>query len=108
MAIFCPDSQLRRYQHWIVVAALIAALHVTDDLPLHPHHLGSRIQRRCSAIRPLNRSELTFRHSLLELLSHLAVGSLAHAAVYRRLQNRTLVLNSRAFKDVIAGIRHRL
>jgi len=42
------------------------------------------------------------RHSLFELLSHLAVGSLAHAAVYRRLQDRTLVLNSRAFKDVIA------
>ena len=106
VAIFCPDSQLWRHQHRIAIAPLIAALHMADDLALHPHHLGSRIQWRCSTICSSNLPKLPTRHPLFKLLSYLAVGSLSHAAVYSRLQDRAFVLNSGAFKDMVARIRH--
>ena len=106
MTILGPDPQRRRNQHRIVIAALIAALHVTDDLPLHANHLSSRIQRRSSALRALNRPKLPTRYPLRKLLSHLAVGSLPHTPIYRCLQNCSFVLNSRALEDVVARICH--
>ncbi len=79
---------------------------MANDLPLHPNHLGSRVLRRCSAICSCNLPKLASRHPLLKLLSHLAVGSLPHAAVYRRLQDRSFILNSGALKDMVARIGH--
>ncbi len=108
MTILSPDAQLRRHQHWIVIATLITALHVTDDLPLHTNHFRGRIQGSRSTIRPLNRPKLPTRYPLFKLLSHLVVRGLSHAAVYRRLQDCAFVLNCGAFEDVIAGISHRL
>ncbi len=108
MAIFCPDSQLWRYQHWIVVTTLIAALHVTDDLSLHADHFRGRVEWRCSAIRPLNRPKLPSHYPLLKLIAYLTIRSLPHTAIYRCLKDRTFVLNSGAFEDVITRICHRL
>ena len=102
MAFLCPDSQLRRDQHRLLIAMLIAALHVTDDLSLHAHHFSGRVERSRSAICPRNSSELPSHHPLLKLLSNLDIGSLSHAAVYGRLQDRAFILNSRPLKDMIA------
>jgi hypothetical protein len=52
--------------------------------------------------------ELTLHDPLLELLAHLTIGSVAHAAIYGPLQDRAFVLNGGAFKDVVAQICHSL
>ena len=41
-------------------------------------------------------------------MSHLAVGRLPHAPVYRRLQDGSFILNGRTLEDMVAGIGHGL
>ena len=85
MPVFRRNPQVRRYEHWIAIAALIASLHLADDLLLHANHLGGRVLWRGAAIRLFNCAELASHHPLLKLMPHLAVGRLPHAAIHRRL-----------------------
>ena len=98
------NPQRRRNQHRIAVVALIAALHTSDDLLLHAGHFSSRIERCCTSFNSSNGNELPALHSVRKFLSHLFVGSLRNATADCRLQDASLILHGRAFKDVIASI----
>ena len=80
----------------------------TRALLLHSNHFGGGVLRRGAAIRLFNCAELASHHPLLKLMSHLAVGRLTHAAIHRRLQDRSLVLHCRTLKDMSARIGHGL
>ena len=104
MTVLCCNPQRRRNQHRIAVVALIAALHPSDDLLLHADHLSGCVHRRSARSDGANGNEFSALDPLRKLVPYLFVGCLRHAAADCRLQDASLILNSRPLEDMIAGI----